>query len=218
MVTERYAVSIATQTGTTTFSPASGTTAGANLVLAAASGSAKTISGVSDTQNGAWAGPDAVNSGSQSVSVWSFPSSKALSTSDVITITWSAVTSLTTNIWLEEVTGGAAASWFDKTAAGAATSNSPAAGPTATLSQPNEICFALIGSNSGSATLSGTGSFTGVTTMKVGTGNLLQSVVAANTAVSFAGTFSASVVWRCLIVTYKLTGGSVARLALLGVG
>lgn len=145
LVAERYATGLTAQTIVSAISPTDNTTTGNTLVLAVGlAGANKVIASVSDTQGNTWKVDKTLSDSTRSVSFASAHLTSALTTLDVVTITWSVSTSMTTNIWLQEVSGIASVHFFDTYATQTGSANLITTGPTGTLVSTNEIAFDVV--------------------------------------------------------------------------
>lgn len=102
---------------------------------------------------------------------------------------------------------------LDKTATATGSSNAPASGSTAALSQANEVVVGIFGSESGGATYtvgSGYGNLKQVTANGNSEMAMQDKQVAATTAVSSAATLSASTGWRASVLTFLIASSGTA--------
>lgn len=219
--TQRYAVNQANQTTTTTLSPTTNVVATTFAVLCAVS-SAKLISSVSDNAGGnTWVVDRAFTGNGRSVSFASCQVATQIGTGNVITITWDVATSTGTAIWVLEVTGIATSSAADTGGSGTAASGTAAsAGPTATLSQADEIAFAGFRA-AAAVSLTKGASWSQPTTGTLNTNAAIEyQIVAATTALTADGTWGGTTAWAGAIQTYKadVATGHIPRNLLMGVG
>lgn len=204
--TERKATSFAAQTATTAFSPASTIAAGTVALLFACCNTTKKLSSVTDTAGNTWVVDVADNpTGAQCVSVASCQVATQITTGGTITATWSSATSGTCDIWVEEVTGLAASSVFDKKVSATGTGTAASSGSLATLAQTSEIVWGLFRTNNGQTGNSVGSGFTQATTFTLeGNAALLEyQIVAATTGIPAALTLGASGTWSALAAAYK---------------
>lgn len=201
--TERYAVNRTAQTTTTTLSPATTIVAGRVAIMCAAS-AAKLVASVADDVGNTWIVDRVFTGNSRSVSFVSCQVVTQITGANVITITWDVATSLACQIWIQEVTGLAAASVFDTSATGTAASGTAVStSATATLAQAEEIVFGGFRTQNVSTWTPGA-TYTNVTTPLLNTNAALEyKIVAATTGVLADGTFSVSGTWGGVVATYK---------------
>lgn len=124
---------------------------------------------------------------------------------DTITVTFNL--SNDKNAWAVGVPGALTSGAVDKTASSSGTSTTPGAGPTATLSQTNEVVIAVVDYATAGGTISWGGGFTEIISPFQYLSNQKSSVAylltSATTAVSSTATIT-SVNWGALLVTIKL--------------
>ena len=213
--TERRAITSASaQTTTTVFSPATTIAAGKFVVLFATSASSKVVSSVADSVGGNTWVVDATGSGSGfGTSFASCQVVTQLTSSDTITITWSAATSALAGYGLQEVTGIVTSSAFDKSkfANGSTNPTAPTTGASATLGQADEIVFGLFKVAAMSAWAAGSG-YSDVTTpfTSACTTSLEYKIVAATTAVTADGVATSGTSYMCGLATYKGAAADVS--------
>ena len=204
-VTERAAATATTQTGTTTFSPATTVGTGTLAVLAATGLQNKTISSVSDSKGNTWNVDSTGGDGTRTTNFASAQISAAITNADTITITWSSVTSATHSYWLEECGVIASSSAFDKSATNNATSTpSLVTGVTATLSQSVELAWAIGITSISSSWTPGSG-WTSATTATLNSNlSILEyKITASTTGLNGSGSWVSSGNVAGGIVTYK---------------
>ena len=205
---ERFVQRFNSQTGTTTFSPATTIQAGTVAVMIAGCNGAsglKTVASVSDSQGNTWTVDATVSHSTQACSIVHGRIATALTSSDTITITWASATSASLQVSVQEVSGLRAASVADVNTSGFSTTSGTAVsiGPTAGLAQASEIAFVGVQCSSTTATLDTPAGFSRPTTPDQTGMSIEYAIVNSTSAITFAANESASVNWAGVIVTYK---------------
>jgi hypothetical protein len=198
-----------------------GTAAGTGLALIIAwriaAAASQTITGVTDNKGNTWIKEFSDNDATSTVKadIWSVPPSTYISGVTTITVTFSIAAS---SAWYHyEVSGGDAVSadWGDQGIGGHGSSTAPTAS-SGTLGQADEFVMGGIAWGSNTVTVSGvTASWTQDTLETATSPNLrlqpAHQIVSATTALTLAGTLSASTRWSVLGVTFKAgTAGPLA--------
>ncbi len=203
--TERKTASLTSQTATSAFSPATTIAAGTVAFLAACANANKSISSVTDSVGNTWAVDKTASDGTRTVNIASCQVATQITSSDTITITWSTATSGRCDLWVQEVTGLASSSVFDKSNSATASTGVLGTGSTGTLSQAAEIAW-VVGRVDVATGWTKGAAWTNPTTASLNTFScaLEYQIVAATTALSGAGTWTGGVGAQvALIATYK---------------
>lgn len=207
---ERFAARLGAAGGSSTraFSPATTVTAGTNAVLLVCrvGSTGCTLTSVTDTPGNTWVvdrNYTIANGALSPVAAASCIATTQILSSDTITMTFSAVENLNTDVYLMEVSG-LSVSPFDTFAEASITpvNGAWAVGPTATLAQANEVAFLVGYDAQGGRTMTLAG-WDSPTTPDFNVGHLRHKTVAATTAISASGTWNLASTTSLLIVTYK---------------
>ncbi|HSX35818.1 MAG TPA: alkaline phosphatase D family protein [Patescibacteria group bacterium] len=185
----------------------SATTTGDAIVIGAGGGNAN-VNAVIDSQGNSYSKAASVTSG-QKCSVWVALNTTALTTSDTITLTYSATGASNAAVILG-CSGVATASAVDQVPTPTTgTSTSPSI-TTGTLSQANELCVAVFQDGNGGGAPSGFGSFTNLGTVHSGATSVWDTLayqkVSSTTAVTASCTIVSSA-WSALLITLKESNG-----------
>lgn len=211
---ERYAVRAVFNGSSQDINPASTIAAGTTAILVAhgagVSGNGDNyLTAVADSVGGnTWAVDHVYAPGASDANSISFASAKIvtpITSTDTITLTWSASGNVNRSIWIQEVSG-LATSAFDKSAddtqfSGGGVVSTPSTG---TLSQADEIVFCSSGNNTNTSDWTKGATYTDVGTPQLARISALEyKIVAATTGVVGEGTWTPAVRWNASVVTYK---------------
>lgn len=202
---ERYAQDLPTQGASSVFSPASAIVVNRKAFLFVTMGGGKDVTTVTDSVGGnTWVVDAFLNSGGPSVAIWSCQVNTQIGTSDTVTVNYSPSTPSNTQIWIQEVPGLTTSLTFDKTASATNTDTNPQSTAIGTLSQPDEIIWALMRTNTASTWTKGAGN-TDATTPTLGSppSALEYRIVSDTSSVNMAGTLGTSGAWVMVAATYK---------------
>lgn len=205
--TERAAVSSVGGAGATnTFSPTGTLAAGNTAIIIAWANINKAASSVTDDAGGnTWTVDVTGGDGTRNFSFISSVLATQLTTGNVITINWNPTTGGgSSTFWLFEITGLSASPAYDVSAHSSGTGTALAVGPTATLSQADEIAFMIARSQSAAPGWTKGATWTSPATATLGALSVAEwKIVAATTAVTADGTWGTSVNWNGRVATYK---------------
>jgi hypothetical protein len=201
---QRKFSSLGSQTATTVLSGLGGgaITVGQRAIIVAFSASGKVISSVADAVGNTWTVDYTFSDGTRTASFASCPVTTTIANLTNVTVTWSAATSQSADLWLFGV-AGLAASPFDKSAGAGGSGTTIDSGATATLSQANEIAF-MMGRTGGVTSWTKGAGWTDVATPSGGsTSSCAYQITSATTALHGTGTFGVSATWIAAVATYK---------------
>lgn len=210
--------------------PAATTVSVGNHLIGSANGSAGVVTGVVDSKGNTWQvdKTEAATATADRASLFSSKITVALTTGDTITITFGASSHRAASI--QEWSGLATSSWFDKAAsAGALAGTAADSTATATLAQAAELVYGIVAHTSTVTSFTPevlaptwTQRTTAASTVTVRTVRPMSRIVAATTAVSAKATWTTARDWSAIVGTYKeaAAAGTVYRhrLPLVGVG
>lgn len=192
-------------------STASTIAVGNHLVIGLHTTTTVTVTSITDPRGNTWQIDVGVTNAANNsrLTIASCKVANAYSNGDSLTVNMSA--GAQSAIWgVQEFSGLDATSWLDKTATNAgATDTTRDSGTTATLSQADEVCVAVLGAGAG-ASSAGTydADWTSVVHDQRST-NLIRGmemaykIVSATTAEQYGATGAASTPWAGVIATYK---------------
>lgn len=209
--------------------PAATTVSVGNHLILSAVASAGVITGVTDSKGNTWQvdRTQAVDSDAQT-SLASCKVTVSLTTGDTITVTFGGSSHRAASV--QEWSGLATSSWFDKPASSGGTAGTAAdSTATATLAQAAELVVGVVGHVSTVTAFTPevlspvwTQRTTAASTTTVRTVRPMTRVVAATTAVSAKATWTTARDWAALVGTYKEAAapgtGYRHRLTMTGVG